>query len=243
MNTQPSQEPNYFATVAESYDRLQPILAGPSYNKGLDIIVDLIPFDANDTFQFVELGCGTAEPSRRVLQHFPNATGTCIDSELEMLKLAKQKLTSYGHRTQIHTSDITHCDIPPCDVVFSAKAMHHVSPTDLPTLFKRIAHSLHPSGCFIIHDAMPMPQWGPQILQQSRQCYTRHIQNAIATGLATQAEIDTRLAYKKNMKAQGKDVEYRHQANDMINTMTEAGFSEAAVVWRMFNDTIILGLK
>ena len=39
MDSHPLERPSYFATVAESYDRLQPILAGPSYSKGLDMIV------------------------------------------------------------------------------------------------------------------------------------------------------------------------------------------------------------
>ena len=42
------------------------------------------------------------------------------------------------------------------------------------------------------------------------------------------------------MKAAGKDVEYEHSAENMIDAMTEAGFAEVAVVWRMFADTILL---
>ena len=35
---------SYFAAVAESYDRLQPVLS-PPYENGLGMIVDLIPFE------------------------------------------------------------------------------------------------------------------------------------------------------------------------------------------------------
>ena len=79
---------SYFATIADSYDRLQPVLS-PPYSRGLDMLVDLIPFNADDAFEFVDLGCGTAEPTVRVLEHFRRATGTCIDSEPEMLALAR----------------------------------------------------------------------------------------------------------------------------------------------------------
>ena len=71
MDPTEHQEPSYFAAVAEAYDRLQPIIAGPSYGQGLERIVDLVPFDPADVFDFVELGCGTAELSLRVLQRFP----------------------------------------------------------------------------------------------------------------------------------------------------------------------------
>ena len=65
-----SASSTYFATVADSYDRLQPVLS-PPYGPGLDMLVALIPFAKDEKFEFVELGCGTGEPSRKVLEHFP----------------------------------------------------------------------------------------------------------------------------------------------------------------------------
>ena len=44
------------------------------------MLVALIPFAKDEKFEFVELGCGTGEPSRKVLEHFPRARGTCVDS-------------------------------------------------------------------------------------------------------------------------------------------------------------------
>ena len=96
---------SYFATVADSYDRLQPVLS-PPYSRGLDMLVDLIPFDADDAFEFVDLGCGTAEPTKRVLEHFRRATGICIDSEPEMLALARRKLVSHSERIEVREADI-----------------------------------------------------------------------------------------------------------------------------------------
>ena len=71
----------------------------------------------------------------------------------------------------------------------------------------------------------------------------RHVQGAIASGVATQQEIDARRKYKREMKAAGKDVEYDHAAENIINAMAEAGFDEVAVVWRMFADTILMAFK
>ena len=231
---------SYFATIADSYDRLQPVLS-PPYSRGLDMIVDLIPFDPDDSFEFVELGCGTAEPTVRVLEHFRRAIGTCIDSEPEMLALAGRKLTLYSDRIEVREADITRCDIQPCDVVFSAKTIHHVPPADLPELFARIEDALRPGGCFILYDAMSVgPHWGASVRRQSSRFRQRHLQDAVASGIATQQEIDARVEYKRAMKAAGQDIEYEHSAENMIDAMIEAGFDEVAVVWRMFADTILL---
>lgn len=234
---------SYFGTVAGSYDRLQPVLS-PPYSKGLDMLVDLIPFDPDDSFEFVELGCGTAEPTLRVLESFPHATGTCIDSEPGMLALARRKLTSHPNRSEVLESDMTRCDIQACEVVFSAKAIHHVPPADLPALFLRIADALRPGGCFLLYDAMSVgPNWGARVRRQSSRFRQRHVQDAIASGAATQQEIDVRRKYKRKMKAAGKDVEYDHTSENIITAMVEAGFDEVAVVWRMFADTILMAFK
>ena len=232
---------SYFATIADSYDRLQPVLS-PPYSRGLDMLVDLIPFDADDAFEFVDLGCGTAEPTVRVLEHFRCATGTCIDSEPEMLSLARRKLTSYSDRIEVREADITSCDIQPCDVIFSAKTFHHLPPASLPELFARITGALRPGGCFVLYDAMSVgPRWGAGVRQHSSRFRQRHLQDAVASGIATQQEIDARVEYKRAMKAAGQDVEYEHSAENMIDAMSEAGFDEVAVVWRMFADTILPG--
>ena len=231
---------SYFATIADSYDRLQPVLS-PPYSRGLDMLVDLIPFDTDDVFEFVDLGCGTAEPTMRVLECFRHATGTCIDSEPEMLAFAKRKLTSYSDRIEGREADITSCDIQPCDVIFSAKTFHHLPPASLPELFARIAGALRPGGCFVLYDAMSVgPRWETNARQQASRFRQRHLQDAVASGVATQQEIDARVEYKRAMKAAGKDVEYEHSAENMIEAMSEAGFAEVAVVWRMFADTILL---
>ena len=205
------------------------------------MIVELIPFDADDAFEFVDLGCGTAEPTVRVLQHFRRATGTCIDSEPEMLALARRKLTSHSDRIEVQEANITNCAIRPCDVVFSAKTIHHVPPADLPELFARIADALRPGGCFVLYDAMSVgPHWGASVRRQASRFHQRHRQDAVALGIATQQEIDARLEYKRAMKAAGQDVEYEHSAENVIDAMIDAGFEEVAVVWRMFADSILL---
>lgn len=236
----PRERFSYFAEIAASYDRVQPVLSAP-YARGTEMIDELIPFGPEDPFAFVDLGCGTAEPTARVMERFGRATGTCIDSEPEMLRLAKRKLTRYSGRYQVREADITESAIPPCDLVFSAKTFHHVHPDRLPSLIARIAAALRPGGCFILYDTMSVgPGWSDEVRQQASRFRERHVQRAIDTGRVTREEIDARRKYKRMMKAAGKDVEYEHRAEDLMRALTGAGFKEVAVVWRLFADTILL---
>jgi len=231
---------DYFAATAQTYDRLQPIVAGPAYRAGLDFMLALVPHEADNEFVFVELGCGTASLTQAVLARFPMSTAVAIDSEPAMLEMTRRKLIPYGERVEVREADAAACDLPSCNVVLSSFMLHHVPPDGMPPLFSRIASVLSPGGCFIALDTMRLgPAWSDSISAQSRRIYERHVAAAIAAGLATQAEIDSRWALKRSMKEAGKDVEYSHRAEDIVAQMAEAGFCEAGIVWRQFASTVL----
>jgi len=232
----------YFASVAATYDRLQPIIAGPSYDIGLAMMVNLVPYDSGDVFQFVELGCGTATLTCCVLDRFPGSKGIAVDSEPAMLEAARRKLESYGDRVEVYEGDILICDLCACDVVLSSYVFHHVPPEKLKEVLSRIVDALRPGGCFILLDGMTVGlAWGKRIGEQSRRLYHRHVAAAIATGRTTQEEIDARWAFKRRMKEGGRDIEYRQSVEHLLEVMFEAGFQEVGLVWRMFATTILAG--
>jgi trans-aconitate methyltransferase len=232
----------YFAAVAETYDRLQPVIAGPSYPAGLDFVLDLVPREPDDAFAVVELGCGTAELTRRVLDRFPRARAVAMDSEPAMVEVARKKLLHYEDRADLRQVDALACDLPPCDLVLSSFMFHHVPPDSLHAVLSRIAGALSLSGCLVLLDTMQVgPRWSERVGALSRRLYQRHVAAAIAAGATTQAEIDARWALKRRMKEEGRDVEYRHGAERLLEAMHEAGFDEAGLVWRMFASTILIG--
>ncbi len=232
----------YFASVAESYDRLQPVVAGPSYEAGLAFVLDLIPHQGRDVFTCVELGCGTATLSRRVLDRFPGAKVAAVDSEPEMLELARHKLAPYGERAEVREGDMTTCDVPTCDLALSSFVFHHIRPEKLSEVFGRVAAALSPGGSLIVLDTINVgPRWGGRIGAQNKRLYEQRVAAAVAGGQVTEEEIDARWELRRRMTEEGKDVECRHHADDLLRLMQEAGFSEVGLVWRMFASTIVMG--
>jgi len=243
-NSENSEIETYFASIAENYDRIQPIIVGPSYDRGLQMVIDLIPYGVNDEFQFVELGCGTAEPSFRVLTRFPSARGICIDNEPAMLEIARKKLSSYQNRSVVQESDISVCKIPSCNVVYSTLAFHHVSLEKMSAVIQRIFEALSPGGCFILYEHLSTtPVIDTKVRQQWNRINQQYINEAVAAGRVTQGEIDARWSFKRRMKTEGKDTEYYHSAEDILQKMRESGFTESGLVWRMFQATILMGFK
>jgi len=193
-------------------------------------------------FTFVELGCGTAELTRRVLGRFARARAVAIDSEPAMLDIARAKLSPYADRAEVREADVLTYGIPSCDVVLSAFMFHHVAPERLAETLGRIAYALSPGGCLLLLDTMQVgPRWADRIGAQSWRVYQQHVAAAISAGRVTQAEIDARWAFKRKMKEESRDVEYRHRAEHVTKAMLEAGFDETGLVWRMFASTILAG--
>jgi ubiquinone/menaquinone biosynthesis C-methylase UbiE len=220
----------YFAAVAESYDRLQPVVAGPSYSAGLGFVLDLVPHQPDDEFTAVELGCGTATLSCSVLDRFPRAAVIAIDGEPAMLKVAESKLAGYRERAEVRQEDVLACEVPDCRVALSSFMFHHVPPQELDPFLRRIGQALTPGGCLIVLDTMQVgTRSGKRVGAQSRRVYRRHVAAAIEAGRATQEEIDARWEFKRRMKAAGKDVEHFHSADAILDAMSTAGFEEAGL--------------
>ncbi len=232
----------YFAAIAESYDRLQPVIAGPNYQAGLDFVLTLIPHEPEDAFVCVELGCGTAALTEGMLERFPAARCIAIDNELAMLEIARKKLAAQGGRAEVRLAEAATAELPECDLVLSSFMLHHVPPDDMPELLRRTATALSPSGCAIFLDTMQAgARWGRQIGAANDRLNRAHVQAAIASGRATQDEIDARWAFKRKMKQEGHDVEYRHSAQDILRVMAEEGFGDVGLVWRQFAATALIG--
>jgi cyclopropane fatty-acyl-phospholipid synthase-like methyltransferase len=240
-NKDAASEGDYFAAVAGSYDRMQPILAGPAYERGLRMALELAPFGRHDEFAFLDLGVGTGALALSLLDRFPRSRGIGIDAEQNMLNVARPKLSGYGDRIELRAADFTECRLPRCDLAVSAYAFHHVSPEAMPGLLGRIAAALSPLGCFILADQMSLgPPWGERIVEQVRRLQREHTAAAIRQGRTTQEEVDARWALKREMKAAGKDVEYRHDARQLCGAVLEAGFAEAGIAWHMLTHAVLL---
>lgn len=241
MDTQVLTEESYFGAVASEYDRLQPIVAGPGYEAGLSMLIDLVPFERGEPFRFVDLGAGTGTLAHRLLQRCCAARGVCIDGEPVMLDVARAKLAAFNKRVEIRDADLLGCQIPRCDVVLSSMVFHHVPPEHLPTIFERIANALQPGGCLLLMDNMAAGcDWGRRIGTQRRRLHDLHAAGWISVGRATPQEVDARWALKRQMKEKGLDVEYRHSAEALQLAMSLAGFAETGLVWRMFSMTILM---
>jgi tRNA (cmo5U34)-methyltransferase len=101
----------------------------------------------------LELGTGTGETARRILERHPQATLIGVDASPEMLAGARMALPP--ERVELRLGRLEE-PLPdgPFDLVVSAFAIHHLDGPDKQDLFRRVAAALAPGGRFVMADVV-----------------------------------------------------------------------------------------
>lgn len=120
------------------YDALQDSLAGAS---------------GSGAKRILELGTGTGETARRLLERHPDASLVGIDENEQMLAVARDALPA--SRVSLHPARIED-PLPegPFDVVATALCVHHLDGRAKAELFERIRDALVPDGLFVLADVV-----------------------------------------------------------------------------------------
>jgi tRNA (cmo5U34)-methyltransferase len=100
----------------------------------------------------LELGTGTGETARRVLELHPGAALAGVDESEDMLERARAALPDDTELFVARLQD----PLPkgPFDLVFSALTVHHLDAGEKAELFRRVADVLTPDGRFVLGDVV-----------------------------------------------------------------------------------------
>jgi tRNA (cmo5U34)-methyltransferase len=102
--------------------------------------------------RMLELGTGTGETARRVLEHHPDAVLVGVDENEAMLERARAELPAAA---ELHVARLQD-PLPrgPFDLAFSALAVHHLDASEKADLFRRLADVLGSGGRFVLGDVV-----------------------------------------------------------------------------------------
>jgi tRNA (cmo5U34)-methyltransferase len=102
--------------------------------------------------RILELGTGTGETARRVLELHPEAEFVGVDESDSMLNEARQLLPASA---DLRPSRLQN-SLPdgPFDLVFSCLTVHHLDGSEKAELFGRVANALRPGGRFVLADVV-----------------------------------------------------------------------------------------
>jgi tRNA (cmo5U34)-methyltransferase len=102
--------------------------------------------------RILELGTGTGETARRILEVHPAAEFVGIDESSSMLEEARRVLPAAADLRVSRLQD----PLPegPFDIVVSCLTVHHLDGPGKADLFQRVAQVLGPAGLFVLADVV-----------------------------------------------------------------------------------------
>lgn len=129
----------------------------PSRREQLDLLIDLVPYGAGDTFAAVDLGCGGGWLTAGILHAFPQAQIVALDGSESMLAEVRSRAAAYGDRLRTVHADLRDSGwmdaLPtPPGLVVSSLAIHHLAGNDKRRLYTDLASSLQPGGAILLVD-------------------------------------------------------------------------------------------
>ncbi len=142
----------HFEEEAKEYDDIIKNLI-PNYKTMVNILVSLLPFDKEQCFDLIDLGCGTGTVSKAVRDAFSAAKITCVDIAANMLDIAGQKV---GKDAMLLQADFNTFEFPQkYDAIVSSFALHHLETDDDKLRFYgKIYGALNPGGIFVNADVV-----------------------------------------------------------------------------------------
>lgn len=121
----------------------------PCFDDFYGTAVELIPFDRDRSFSFLDLGAGTGLLTALIFNAFPNARAGVLDISENMLARARKRFAGNA-QVDFFVMDYGQHPLPgKHDLVVSAMSIHHLEDRGKQTLMEHIFQALNPGGLFI----------------------------------------------------------------------------------------------
>ncbi len=203
----------------------------PRYDEMLDVLISCIKVPKGRTIRIIDIGCGTATLSKKLLASHPDVELTCLDMTEDMLDLARGRLSDYKNVRYLLFNLYDFNYDGPYDLILSSLALHHmVTDEDKRMQYRRIYQALAPGGSFYNADVVLASD------ERTQELYMRKWAEFMHHGL-TAEEVDGSVLpryYSEDSPA---------RLTDHLEWMKDAGFSGVDVIWKYYNLAVYGGRK
>lgn len=198
----------------------------PHYENMLDAAAAALKLIRRPAPVLVDLGVGSGELAARCLKALPHARVIGIDTDPDMLALARRRL---GTRLDARQGDFLSTPLPRCDAIVASFALHHVPTRHKKTrLYARCFAALRPGGVLVNADRCLASD--PRLQALDRAAWHAHLQRRYGPRRA-----------ERFLRAwAGEDVYF--PLDDEIELMQGAGFA-TDVPWRRDGFAIVVGAR
>jgi SAM-dependent methyltransferase len=225
----------------------------PDREERFEVLIDLLEMTAGPRPRVLDLACGPASLSDRVLARLPEATVVGVDADPVLLTLAREAARP---GLQLVDADLRDPDwalrIPsgPYDAVLSTTALHWLTPPALRAVYAACARLLRPGGLLANGDHLRVLA-SPRLDELARELDRRRTARHHGEGEdwrgwwdAVRADPDLSDAVSERERRQFDHPEETETSLAVHEqALREAGFSEVGVLWRKGTDAVLAALR
>lgn len=198
------------------------------------LLAELLPFEGDEPFTFVDLGAGTGAAARTVLDYFAGAHAILADFSPQMMSQGATELASYAGRYTYVEFDLARQgtwpeQIPRVDAVISSLAVHHLRDERKQELFREILERLAPGGWFLNYD----PVWPPDPVVEEAWQRAGDRRDPEAARKRAHRTPEEQFRYENHVR-------YMIPLEPQLGFMRAAGFEGVDVYWKEL-DYVIYG--
>jgi trans-aconitate methyltransferase len=226
----------------QSWDRLEGALI-PHRERQLDALIDVVEAMSGPRPLVVDLACGTGSVTRRLQARLPAARAIAVDIDPVLLRIAEATF-EHDERVTVASCDLrdpTWIDVLPTEVdaVVTSTALHWLPEDVVRRLYGDLAVRVRRGGVVAHVELMPLVDT-PQ-LAHGLATLARERQDGADRGSWdawwAEAAADPELAAPSRARvsifpSSYPTEEFSPPADWHIQTLLEAGFAEAGVIWR-----------
>ena len=201
------------------------------------LMAELLPFDDDRAFTFVDLGAGTGAAARVVLAQFAGARAILADYSPQMMAQGRRELADFGDRFTYVEFDLGHGPWPTgipdqVDAVISSLCVHHLPDARKGALFGEVLERLTPGGWYLNYD--PVATGDPLVEAAWLRAGDRRDPEAAAKRLHRTPEEQTRFE---------NHVRYITALDPQLDLVRAAGFEAVDVYWKELDHVIYGGRR
>ncbi len=201
------------------------------------MMADLLPFEPQAEFSFVDLGAGTGAASRVILDRFPAASAVLADYSSEMMSEGARQLEGYEGRYRYVAIDLEAGRWPAelsggLDAVVSSLCVHHLSDGRKQGLFSEVIERLRPGAWYLNYD--PVKAEDPSVEEAWQAAHDRR---------------DPAAAEKRADRSPEEQAHYENHIRHIIPLapqlafLRSAGFEAVDVYWKELDHVIMGGRR
>ena len=191
---------------------------------------ELLPFDEQDAFTFLDLGAGTGAAARALLDLYPHSTAILSDFSAQMMGEGEREMQRFAGRFTYVEFDMSTSSWPAAipatvDAVVTSMCVHHLPDHRKQGLFAEILERLVPGGWYVNYD--PVSSVDPVVettwervndrddpeaagkrlhrTPQEQSSHENHVRYVIP--------LDQQLDYLRTAGFQGVDIYWKHLEN------------------------------